>query len=149
MQTHDVSDSTTITNQHESTASKQHPSANHPKDPCDTSGTSPTPETGTPPAATSVGRPEPTSPKPAKLFIKKQFETLPAQDVGAFLAKTFPPKTPLIADVLYRRDRISLTGRRRHGKTTEMLNIAVAGACGIRSISAFQFHAHFRLWLSF
>jgi hypothetical protein len=52
------------------------------------------------------------------------------QTLSAFLKRKFPPKEPLIEGVLYRRDQISLTGRRRHGKTTLLGNIAIAGALG-------------------
>jgi hypothetical protein len=52
------------------------------------------------------------------------------QDASTFLQRTFPPKEPLIENILYKRDMVSLTGRRRHGKTTFVLNLAVAGASG-------------------
>src|SRR2546429_5714040 len=45
------------------------------------------------------------------------------QTVPRFMQRKFPPKEPLIEGVLYRRDQISLTGRRRHGKTTLLANI--------------------------
>ena len=49
------------------------------------------------------------------------------QTFDTFIAKNLPPKEELIKGVLYRRDRISLTGRRREGKTTLLSNIALAG----------------------
>lgn len=52
------------------------------------------------------------------------------QTLSVFMQRKFPPKEPLIEGVLYRRDQISLTGRRRHGKTTLLGNIAIAGALG-------------------
>src|SRR5215469_11323160 len=45
-----------------------------------------------------------------------------------FLTRTFAEKEPLIEGVLHRRDIVSLTARRRHGKTTLQQNIAVAGS---------------------
>lgn len=56
---------------------------------------------------------------------KQPFEP---QTAKRFLTRTFPDKEPLIEGVLYRRDIISLTARRRHGKTTLQQNIAVAGS---------------------
>jgi hypothetical protein len=50
------------------------------------------------------------------------------QTAERFLTRTFPDKEPLIEGVLYRRDIVSLTARRRHGKTTLQQNIAVAGS---------------------
>src|SRR4029077_14830846 len=52
------------------------------------------------------------------------------QTLSVFMQRKFPPKEPLIEGVLYRRDQISLTGRRRHGKTTLLGNLAIAGALG-------------------
>jgi RecA-family ATPase len=63
---------------------------------------------------------------------------LEPQNLARFRAKKFPPKEPLIDGVLYRRDRISLTGRRRHGKTTALLNIALTGALGLSDYLGFS-----------
>lgn len=52
------------------------------------------------------------------------------QTLASFVTKALPPKEPLIEGVLYRRDRISLTGRRRNGKTTLLSNIAIASTEG-------------------
>src|SRR5690348_4506150 len=52
------------------------------------------------------------------------------QDFSAFMKRQFPPKEPLIEGVLFKRDQISLTGRRRHGKTLFVSNLAMAGAAG-------------------
>jgi AAA domain len=45
-----------------------------------------------------------------------------------FIARTFPPKEPLLKGLLHRRDMVALGARRRHGKTSLITNIAVAGA---------------------
>lgn len=52
------------------------------------------------------------------------------QDFREFMKRNFPPKEPLIEGVLYKRDQISLTGRRRHGKTQLVSNLGMAGAAG-------------------
>jgi hypothetical protein len=66
------------------------------------------------------------------------------QTIGAFLKQEFPPKEPLIEGVLYRRDMISLTGRRRHGKTTFLHNLALAGALGKPEFLGFKIPRPFR-----
>ena len=43
-----------------------------------------------------------------------------------FLQRKFPPKEPLVDGLLHRRDQVTLAGRRRHGKTTLLLNLCVA-----------------------
>lgn len=60
----------------------------------------------------------------------KRLPSFQPQDAGTFMQRNFPPKEPLIENILYKRDMASLTGRRRHGKTTFVLNLAVAGASG-------------------
>lgn len=45
-----------------------------------------------------------------------------------FLNHKFPPKDPLVEGLLHRRDMVAFVARRRHGKTTFLLNLAVAGA---------------------
>jgi RecA-family ATPase len=50
------------------------------------------------------------------------------QTLEDFMGRKFPPKEALIEGVLFKRDLISLIGRRRHGKTTLVGNIALAGA---------------------
>lgn len=62
--------------------------------------------------------------------VRTQLTPLVFQTLRDFQNKQLPPKTPLIDGILYKRDRISLTGRRRHGKTTLISNIALAGALG-------------------
>jgi len=68
---------------------------------------------------------------------------LKPQTLTTFIAKQFPPKTPLIEGVLFKRDRISFTGRRRHGKTTALLNTALAGALGLEDYLGFKIAAPF------
>lgn len=53
------------------------------------------------------------------------------QTVETFLEREFPPKEPLIEGLLYRRDLITLGGRRRHGKTSLVSNFAAALALGL------------------
>jgi len=48
------------------------------------------------------------------------------QTLERFLSKKLLPKEPLIDGVLYRRDLITLVGRRRHGKTTLIGNLALS-----------------------
>lgn len=47
-----------------------------------------------------------------------------------FLERPFPPKTPLIENLLYARDRVMLAGRRRHGKTTFSVQLCWDAASG-------------------
>jgi len=49
---------------------------------------------------------------------------------AAFLKQHLPPKEILIEGLLYRRDLVTLAGRRRHGKTSLILNLAVLLADG-------------------
>src|SRR5262249_60346667 len=57
---------------------------------------------------------------------EKKGLALRTQTLEDFLEKDLPPKEPLIEGVLYRRDTISLVGRRRHGKTTLIGNLSLA-----------------------
>ena len=50
----------------------------------------------------------------------------PVQTLRVFLDRSFPPKEDLITGLLHRRDMVALLGRRRHGKTTFMSNLAVS-----------------------
>ena len=43
-----------------------------------------------------------------------------------FLQRQIPPKEPLVKDLLHRRDLVTCAGRRRHGKTTFLINLCVA-----------------------
>lgn len=47
-----------------------------------------------------------------------------------FLAREIPPSEPLVEGLLNRRDLVALGARRRHGKTTFCLNLAVNLATG-------------------
>lgn len=53
-----------------------------------------------------------------------------AINVMEFLRRELPAKEPLVEGLLYRRDLVALGGRRRHGKTTFLSNLAVALAGG-------------------
>jgi hypothetical protein len=66
------------------------------------------------------------------------------QSVSEFLDRDFPPKEPLIEGILFRRDLISLTGRRRHGKTTLLHNLAIAGALGHQEYLGFKISRPFK-----
>jgi len=79
----------------------------------------------------SVSQPQP--PKPFQ-----------PQSVSDFLDRDFPPKEPLIEGILNRRDLISLTGRRRNGKTTLLHNLAVAGALVREDFLGFKIPRSFR-----
>lgn len=48
------------------------------------------------------------------------------QTLESFLVRSFQPKEDLITGLLHRRDMVALLGRRRHGKTTFMSNLAVS-----------------------
>jgi len=48
-----------------------------------------------------------------------------------FLELQIPPKEPLVKGLLHGRDLVTLAGRRRHGKTTFLINLCVALALGI------------------
>lgn len=50
------------------------------------------------------------------------------QTAEFFLQRTFPPKEPLIAGLLNRRDTAAFAGRRRHGKTTFLAGLATAAS---------------------
>jgi hypothetical protein len=67
---------------------------------------------------------------PPKKPVQSAQVSIEPQTLNVFMQRKFPPKDPLIEGVLYRRDQISLTGRRRHGKTTLLGNLAIAGALG-------------------
>jgi len=67
------------------------------------------------------------------------------QTLDKFMAQKYPPKTPLIEDILFKRDRISLTGRRRNGKTTILLNIALAGVLPLDEYLGFKVRGPFRV----
>jgi hypothetical protein len=56
-----------------------------------------------------------------------------AHTLTDFLTKTLPEKEPLIEGLLHRRDLVALGARRRNGKTTFLLNLAIAGASGAKS----------------
>jgi hypothetical protein len=66
------------------------------------------------------------------------------QPVADFLKLKLPPKEALIDGILHRRDQISLTGRRRNGKTTLLHNLAIAGALGRKEYLGFPIPRPFK-----
>jgi hypothetical protein len=65
------------------------------------------------------------------------------QTVADFCGREFKEKRPLLEEVLFVRDQISLTGRRRHGKTTLLINLGLAGAFGEPDYLGFRIPAPF------
>jgi RecA-family ATPase len=61
--------------------------------------------------------------KPEKMQAKQPRTLETAAD---FLKKDLPKKEALIEGLLYRRDLVTLAGRRRHGKTALVLNLAMS-----------------------
>jgi AAA domain-containing protein len=53
-------------------------------------------------------------------------EPMRVQTFESFQVRSFPPKEDLITGLLHRRDIVALVGRRRHGKTTFMANLALS-----------------------
>jgi AAA domain len=64
--------------------------------------------------------------EPATVASNNSEPILPAWSAEEFLARELPPKEALIEGLLYRRDLVALAGRRRHGKTNFILNLATA-----------------------
>jgi hypothetical protein len=81
---------------------------------------------------------------PAPDFFHSLPELTAIQTHQDFLELDFPEKTPLIDRILFRRDQISLTGRRRNGKTSFLLNLAIAGARGDSHYLGFPIPRPFR-----
>ncbi len=54
-----------------------------------------------------------------------------ARTAERFLQMTFPPKEPLVQDLVHRRDLVALGARRRHGKTSLITNLGVALAAPV------------------
>ena len=64
-----------------------------------------------------------------------------------FLNLRIPEKEALIEDLLHRRDLVAFGARRRHGKTTFALNMAVAGAIGLPEFIGYKIARPFRTLL--
>jgi len=60
------------------------------------------------------------------------------QTVETFLQRDFPEKEPLIDGLLYRRDLITLGGRRRHGKTSLISTVGASLALGLPDFLGFK-----------
>jgi len=58
----------------------------------------------------------------------KTLDKVASYTTEEFLKLELPPKEPLIKDLLHRRDLVTFAGRRRHGKTTFLVNLCVATA---------------------
>lgn len=76
-----------------------------------------TPVTASHPRKESLG-----APSEAKRFASLRNHA----ELAVFLEKKFPPSEPLVEGLLNRREFAGLIGRRRHGKTTILLNLALA-----------------------
>lgn len=72
--------------------------------------------------STTTSKPQPEKKQQAGPEIKIPVTLETAAD---FLKKDLPPKEALIDGLLYRRDLVTVAGRRRHGKTALMLNLAL------------------------
>lgn len=75
----------------------------------------------------------------------ERIKSLHPQTLTAFVNKVLPPKEPLIDGLIYRRDRIGLIGRRRHGKTTLLSNLALAGSLGLSEYLGYRIPRHFNV----
>jgi len=63
---------------------------------------------------------------------------LVAASAEDFLKRIFPPKEPLLEGLLCKRDLVTLAGRRREGKTSLSMNIAVALAGGMSEFLGYK-----------
>jgi hypothetical protein len=64
-----------------------------------------------------------------------------------FLKRQFPPKEPLIEGLLHKRDFVAFGARRRHGKTTFVMDMAIAGASGAKEFIGYRIVRPFRTLL--
>jgi hypothetical protein len=69
---------------------------------------------------------------------------LKAWSAEDYIARSFPPKEPLLKGLLHRRDMVALGARRRHGKTSLITNIAVAGAVPLPEFLGYEIPKAFR-----
>src|SRR5437016_3048934 len=71
-------------------------------------------------------------PSPPQQFVAKapsipaSTQTNSVQTAEKFLSREFPPKEPLIDGLLFQRDIVAFAGRRRHGKTTFLSDLATS-----------------------
>ena len=69
------------------------------------------------------------------------------QTAEAFLTRCFEEKEPLVEGLVHKRDLVALGARRRHGKTTFVLNLAIAGAVASDSFIGYPIPNPFRSML--
>jgi hypothetical protein len=65
------------------------------------------------------------SPEQEQSLVQKGKNPMTLDTAADFLKKDLPKKETLIDGLLYRRDLVTLAGRRRHGKTALILNLAL------------------------
>jgi hypothetical protein len=61
-----------------------------------------------------------------------------------FISHCFPPKEPLLKGLLHRRDQVAMAARRRGGKTSFAINVAVAGAVPLPDFLGYEIPLAFR-----
>ncbi len=61
-----------------------------------------------------------------------------AHKLTDFLNQTLPVKEPLVNGLLHRRDLVAVGARRRNGKTTLVLNLAIAGTTGAQTFLGYE-----------
>jgi hypothetical protein len=66
-----------------------------------------------------------------------------------FLSRELPAKEPLLDGLLFRRDMIALAGRRRHGKTNFILNLAVALSTGAHEFLGYPLTDKYKVLIFF
>ena len=71
----------------------------------------------------------------------KQVRALSAEE---FLAVEIPEKEPIIDGLVHKRDLVGFGARRRHGKTSVMINMAVEGAVGAPDFLGYSIPKAFR-----
>lgn len=71
--------------------------------------------------------------------------SLKAWTAEDFLKRDLPAKEALIDGLLYRRDLIALAGRRRHGKTNFILNLAVGLSLNLPEFLGYSISKEFRV----
>ncbi len=85
--------------------------------------------------------PQQTSPPKSPAATPPRIKAWSAED---YLSRQFPPKEPLLKGLLHRRDMVALGARRRHGKTSLVTNIAVAGAVPVPEFLGYEIPQAFR-----
>ena len=73
-----------------------------------------------------------------------QIKQVRAQSAEEFLAVEIPEKEPIIDGLVHRRDLVGFGARRRHGKTSVMINMTVEGAVGAPDFLGYSIPRAFR-----